>query len=96
MDNEGQILLEMLAPLEQREFNEVDVTLQVKDVCRPLLSVSKVCDKGQHTVTFDAKKAIVRDSKGRIVCMFHRNGNLHIGRMKIKNLAHPSFGGQGK
>ena len=96
MDNEGQILLEMLAPLEDGNFNEVDVTWQVTDVCRPLLSVSKVCDKGQHTVTFDAKRAIVRDSRGRIVCLFHRQGNLYIGRMKIKNPAHPSFGGQGK
>ena len=60
------------------------------------LSVSKACDKGQHTVTFDAKGAIVRDSRGRIGCMFHRKGNLYIGRMKIKNPAHQSFGGQGK
>ena len=96
MDNEGQVLLEMLAPMEDGEFNEVDVTWQVTDVCRPLLSVSKVCDKGQHTVTFDAKRAVVRDSRGRIVCIFLRKGNLYIGRMKIKNPAHPSFGGQGK
>ena len=96
MDNEGQILLEMLAPLEGDKFNEVDVTWQVTDVCRPLLSVSKVCDKGGHTVTFDAKRAVARDSKGRIVCIFIRKGNLYIGRMKIRNPAHPSFGGQGK
>ena len=96
MDNEGQILLEMLAPLEGDKFNEVDVTWQVTDVCRPLLSVSKVCDKGGHTVTFDAKRAVVRDSKGRIVCIFLRKGNLYIGRMKIRNPAHPSFGRQGK
>ena len=96
MDNEGEILLEMLAPLEDGNFNEVDVTWQVTDVCRPLLSVSKVCDKGQHTVTFDAKRAVVRDSRGRIVCIFIRKGNLYIGRMKIRNPAHPSFGRQGK
>ena len=96
MDNEGQILLEMLAPLEDGKSNEIDVTWQVTDVCRPLLSISKVCDKGQHTVTFDAKRAVVRDSRGRIVCIFLRKGNLYIGRMKIKNPAHPSFGGQGK
>ena len=96
MDNEGQILLEMLAPLEGEDFNPVDVTWQVTDVCRPLLSVSKVCDKAKHTVTFDDKRAVVRDSRGRIVCIFLRRGNLYIGRMKIKNPAHPSFGGQGK
>ena len=63
MANEGQMILEMLAPLEDGEYNEVDVTWQVADVCRPLLSVSKVCGKAQHTITFDAKKAVVRDSK---------------------------------
>ena len=96
MDNEGQILLEMLAPVEEEGYNEVDVTWQVTDVCRPLLSVSKVCDKGQHTFTFDDKKAVVRDRRGRIVCVFLRKGNLYIGRMKIKNPAHPGFGRQGK
>ena len=96
MDNEGEVLLEMPAPLEDGGFNEVDVTWQTTDVCGPLLSVSKVCDKGQHTVTFDAKRAIVRDSRGRIVCVFHRKGNPYTGRMKIKNPAHPSFGGQGQ
>ena len=96
MDNEGQILLEMLAPVEEEGYNEVDVTWQVTDVCRPLLAVSKVCDKGQHTFTFDDKKAVVRDRRGRIVCIFLRKGNLYIGRMKIKNPAHPSFGRQGK
>ena len=58
MDNEGQVLLEMLAPIEDGGFNEVDVTWQVTDVCRPLLSVSKVCDKGQHIVTLDAERAV--------------------------------------
>ena len=96
MDNEGQIIMEMLAPLEDGEYNEVDVTWQVADVCRPLLSVSKVCDKAEHTITFDAKRAVVRNSKGRTVCIFLRKGNLYIGRMKVRNPAHPSFGGQGK
>ena len=97
MENEGQMALDMLAPLEDEDtYNEVGVTWQVADVCRPLLSVSKVCDKSNHTVTFDAKKAIVRDAKGRIVCVFHRKGNLYIGRMRVRNPAHPSFGGQGK
>ena len=96
MANEGQIVLEMLAPLEDGQHNAVDVCWQIADVCRPLLSVSKICDKAQHTVTFDAKKAVVRDVKGRIVCVFQRKGNLYIGRMKVRNPSHPSFGGQGK
>ena len=96
MDNEGQFVLEMLAPIEDGQHNAVDVCWQIADVCRPLLSVSKICDKAQRTVTFDAKKAAVRDVKGRIVCVFQRKGNLYIGRMKVRNPSHPSFGGQGK
>ena len=96
MANEGQMVLEMLAPLEDGQHGEVDVCWQVAEVRRPLLSVSKICDKAQHTVTFDAKRAVVRDAKGRIVCIFMRKGNLYIGRMKVKNPNHPSFGGQGK
>ena len=96
MANEGQMVLEMLAPTEEGEHNEVDVTWQVADVCRPLLSVSKICDKAEHTVTFDKKRAVVRDAKGRPVCVFTRRGNLYIGRMKVRNPKHPSFGGQGK
>ncbi len=96
MDNEGQVILDMFAPLEGDQFNKVDVAWQVADVCRPPLSVSKVCDTGRHTVTFDATRAVVRDSRGRIVHVFLRKGNLYIGEMRIKNPAHPSFGGQWK
>ena len=96
MANERHMILEMLAPLGNGQHNEVDVTWQVADVCRPLLSVSKICDKANHTVTFDAKRAVVRDTKGRIVCTFMRKGNLYIGRMNVMNPSRPSFGGQGK
>ena len=94
--NDGHVVLEMLAPAGEGQFNEVDVTWQVADVCRPLLSVSKICDKAEHTVTFGKKRAVVRDTKGRIVCVSTRRGNLYIGRMKVRNPKHPSFGGQGK
>ena len=95
MVNEGQMDLEMLAPVEEGQHNDVAVTWQVAEVCRPLLSVSKICDQAQHTVTFDAAKAVVRDARGRIVCVFQRKGNFHAGHMKIKNPRHPSFGRPG-
>ena len=96
MANEGQMCSEMLAPVEDGKHNEVNVTWQIAEVCRPLLSVSKICDRAKRTVTFDAMKAVVRDSRGRIVCIFKRKGNLYIGRMKVKNPSHPSFGGPGR
>ena len=96
MANEGQLVLAMLAPTEGNHHNEVDVTWQVADVCRPLLSVSKTCDEANRTVTFDAKMAVVRDTKGRTVCTLMRKGDLYIGRMGVRNPSHPSLGGQGK
>ena len=81
MENEGQIALDMLAPVEEGKHNDVAVTWQGAEVCRPLLSVSKICDQAQHTVTFDASRAVVRDARGRIVCVFMRKGNLYVGRM---------------
>ena len=64
------MVLEMIALLEDGTHNNVDVTWQVADVCRPLLSVSKTCDKAARTVTFDARRAVVSDSESRIVCVF--------------------------
>ena len=63
MDNERQVLLEMCAPLDDGEPNEVDVIWQATYVCRPLLPVSKVCDKGQHVVTFDAEPLLPAEPK---------------------------------
>ena len=88
--------MEMKAPLGGEKFGDVDILFQVADVCRPLLSVSRVCDQGDNTITFSSKRAVVRDPKGKILCVFERKGNLYVGRMKVRNPKHPSFGGQGK
>ena len=85
MANEGQIVLGMLVPFEEGH-NPVDVTW----------SVSNICDTARHTVIFDANRLIVSDAKCIFAFVFQRNGNLHIGRMKIRNLSHPRFGGHGK
>ncbi len=88
--------MEMKAPLGDKKFGDVDVLFRLADVCRPLLSVSRVCDKGDNTITFNSKRAVVKDPKGKVLCVFERKGNLYIGRMKVRNPKHPSFGGQGK
>ena len=57
---------------DHRVDHEVDITWQVAGECRPLgplLLVSQICDKEEHTETFDARRVGVRDAKGRIVCV---------------------------
>ena len=96
MKNQGEVHLKMEAPTDKdEELNPVDAVFQIADVCRPLMSVSRMCDRGDNTVTFDKKKAVVRDSKGRIICVFHRKGNLYVGRMKVRNPKYQGFGRQG-
>ena len=86
----------MVAPTEKEGvFNPVNAVFQIADVCRPLMSVSRICDRGGNTVTFDSKKGVVRDKKGRIICVSHRKGNLYVGRMKLRNPKYKGFGGQG-
>ena len=57
------------------------------------MSVGKICDSG-FGVSFDQKCARVTDSKGKVVCEFHRdNGGLYIAKMKITDPSKP-FGRQ--
>ena len=66
---------------------------QIAQVTRPLMSVGKICDSG-FGVSFDQKCARVTDSKGKVVCEFHRdNGGLYIAKMKITDPSKP-FGRQ--
>ncbi len=94
--NEGEVHLQMAAPTDDDEiFNPVNATFQIAKVCRPLMSVSRICDRGECTVTFDSKKGVVRNKKGQIIMVFHRKGNLYVGKMKVRNPRHKGFRGQG-
>ncbi len=96
MKNEGEVHLQMEAPTDKEDtFNPVNTVFQIADVCRPLIAVSRMCDKGDNTVTFDKRKAVVRNAKGQVICVFHRKGNLYAGRMKIKNPGWLDFHRQG-
>ncbi len=96
MKNEGEVQLQMEAPGEKEDtFNPVNTVFQIADVCRPLMAVSRMCDKGDNTVTFDKQKAVVRNAKGQVICVFRRQGNLYVGRMKIKNPRWRDFRRQG-
>ena len=47
------------------------------------MSVGKICDNGMR-VTFDDKKAFVRDAGGADVCVFERKpGGLYIAKFRL-------------
>ena len=58
--------------------------------------MSRMCDKGDNTVTFDKLKAVVRNAKGKVICVFRRQGNLYVGRMRVKNPRWKGFQPQGR
>ena len=71
---------------------EVSSVLQVAQVTRPLLSIGKICDRG-NTVTFSKHKGAVNASDGREICVFHREKGLYTTKLKVKRES--SFTGQG-
>ena len=96
MDNQGEMTLLMEAPNGTEKDTPVEALFQVADVVRPLFSVSKICDRGNNTMTFDREKAVVRNPRGKILCVFKRKGNLYIAQMKVRNPRHSSFARPGK
>ena len=96
MPNKGEMMLLMDAPNGTDRDTRVETLFQVADVVRPLFSVSKICDRGNNTMTFDKEKAVVRHSKGKIICVFKRQGNLYVAQMKVRNPKYSGVGGPGK
>ncbi len=93
--NQGEMLVRMEAPCEGEDESSIAATFQGADVCRPLFSVARICDKGNNTMTFDKSKALVKNPHGKVLCKFERQGNLYVAKMKVRNPKHSSFGRPG-
>ena len=92
--NEGQKCLNLeTCKDESNEVNAIQSTFQVAKVTRPLMSVAKITDE-DLTCTFDKKKAVVKDSNGKTICTFKREGGLYVCRMKLK--APSTFAARGR
>ena len=88
--NQGQVAL----PLESEvnsQVNHVGAIFQVAKVTRPLMSVSRICDSG-FTCHFNKQQGVVKDTSGKVVCVFHRRGGLYICNMKMRS----PLGGPGR
>ena len=83
--NEGQIVLNLEGDLGlQSGKRKMTSTFQVAEVTRPLMSVSRVCDKGMRCIFEDTHALIIDKKTGREVAKFERQGGLYIARMKLK------------
>ena len=83
--NDGQLVINLEGDLGLNGGKrKITSTLQVAEVTRPLMSVSRVCDKGTRCV-FEYTHALIIDKKtGREVAKIERQGGLYIVRMKLK------------
>ena len=83
VSNHGEGTVCTKVELDGDECNAINSVFQVADITRPLMSVSRICDANM-TATFDREKAVIRDAKGKVVCIFRRRGGLYVCRMNIK------------
>ena len=77
--NRGQMTLS----LKTESGQEIDSTFQVCKTNRPLWSVGKICDAGCRVV-FSANKAeVIKETTGKAVCSFQREGGLYVGKLSL-------------
>ena len=58
-------------------------TFQVADMCRPLMSVSQICENG-HKCIFEKGGAMIVSSTGEELCYFASENGLYVAKMKLK------------
>ena len=89
IDNEGQVMITMLAP---GMTTELVCNVQIAKVTRPLLSATKMTESGKVTVVCDKDKALVLDENKKTVATFKKTGGLYTAVMRIRNPRFQPFG----
>ena len=81
--NEGEVTVNLMVPVADGERVQVELTSQVAEVTRPLLSVSKLCEKG-YSCLFTKDGAEVLDEKQKCVAQFKASNGLYTASMKLR------------
>ena len=81
--NEGQMVLNLETDTSDKRKVNISSTVQVAEVSRPLMSVSKVCDQG-YTCVFTKDGARINDEKGGEVYSFKRVNGLYVSNMRLR------------
>ena len=88
LPNQGQKKLH----LESDAKLSIDSIFQIARVARPLMSVGRICDLGNHIAFTDSTATVVAPD-GTQVCQFVRkDGGLYVAKLKLKR-PKPPFGG---
>ena len=82
LQNEGQITVNMISPIEG---TEIRLCTQVTKVTRPLLSVTKLTEEGKLRVLCDQVKAVVMDLQNKVLATFPKKNGLYVCTMKVRN-----------
>ena len=82
--NEGKTSTEMHVPRGGGSDGRLGCDFQIAKVSRPLMSMSKICDKGLQVLT-TKKSAVVMTEAGQVVAEFDRVGGLYVASVRMKN-----------
>ena len=80
--NEGQAVVEMLAPGAD---GELVCSIQIAKVTRPLLSVTKMIESGKISVLCKRDEALVLDESNNVLARVTRKGGLYTASMRVRN-----------
>ena len=81
--NEGEVVLNLMAPNGGGGEEKIELTSQVAEITRPLLSVSKLCEKG-YTCLFTKDGGDLLDAEGRSMMHFKEANGLYTASMKLR------------
>ena len=73
------------------EFNLVDAVFQIANINRPLLSVSKICSRGDVDVLCKQHEALIVDTKGKVCARFEEKNGLYVTTVNVKNPRRQGF-----
>ena len=81
--NEGEVNIVMIAPggLEC----ELDTTIQITKITRPLLSVSQMTKSGEVVVVCKKDEAVILNLQHEVLAVFKQKGGLYVADMKVRN-----------
>ena len=81
--NEGQVNLNLVAPVGDDGEREVTSVFQVAELNSNLMSVSQICDNGYECI-FSKNHARVVTTDGEVVCQFNRERNMYVTKMRLR------------
>ena len=90
--NEGEVHIAMVAPggIEC----ELEATVQITKITRPLLSVTQMTKNGDITVVCKRDEAVILSADHQVLAVFKRKGGLYVADMKVRNpMFKQPFGG---